>query len=85
MIIIDVITEEIEEGTPWTTKFVDDLVLCNPDREMMEVREMERMKNLYFGREIVNHTHQLEGQWRSRGPRGHYPFPKLLENVFFSN
>ena len=36
--IIDVITEEIDEGTPWAMLFADDLVLCDPDREMMEQR-----------------------------------------------
>ena len=44
VIIIDVITEEIEEGTPWAMLFADDLVFCDPDREMMELRlDMERM------------------------------------------
>ena len=45
VIIVDVITEEIEEGTPWAMLFVDDLVLCDPDGEMMELRlrEMEKM------------------------------------------
>ena len=38
MIIIDVITEEIGEGTSWAMLFADDLVLCDPDREMMELR-----------------------------------------------
>ena len=38
MIIIDVITDEIDEGTPWAMLFADDLVLCGHDREMMEVR-----------------------------------------------
>ena len=38
VIIIDVITEDIEEGTPWAILLADDLVLCDPDREMMEVR-----------------------------------------------
>ena len=38
VIIIDVITEEIEEGTPWAVLFADELVLCVPDREMMELR-----------------------------------------------
>ena len=33
VIILDVITEEIEEGTPWAMLFADDLVLCDPDRE----------------------------------------------------
>ena len=27
-----------EEGTPWAMLFTDDLVLCDPDREMMELR-----------------------------------------------
>ena len=36
MIIIDVITEEIGEGTPRAMLFADDLVLCDPDREMIE-------------------------------------------------
>ena len=35
---IDVITEEIEEGTPWAMLFGDDLVFCDSDREMMELR-----------------------------------------------
>ena len=43
VIIIDVITEEIDEGTPWAMLFADDLVLCDPDREMMEVR-LERWR-----------------------------------------
>ena len=37
MIIIDVIKEENEKGTPWPMLFADDLVLCDPDREMMKV------------------------------------------------
>ena len=37
VIIIHVITEEIEEGTPWAMLFAYDLVLCDPDREMMEL------------------------------------------------
>ena len=37
VIIIDVLTEEIEVGT-WAMLFADDLVLCDPDREMMELR-----------------------------------------------
>ena len=40
---VDVITEEIEEGTPWAMLFADDLVLCDPDREMMEIR-LERWR-----------------------------------------
>ena len=46
VIIIDVITEEIEEGTPWAVLFAHNLGLCDPDREIMELRlylEMERM------------------------------------------
>ena len=43
VIIIDVITEEIDEGTPWAMLFADDLVLCDPDREMMELR-LERWR-----------------------------------------
>ena len=43
VIIIDVITAEIEEGTPWAMLFADDLLLCDPDREMMELR-LERWK-----------------------------------------
>ena len=44
VIIIDVITEEIEEGTPWAMLFADDLVLCDPDRDDgTKIREMERM------------------------------------------
>ena len=43
VIIIDVITEETEEGTPWAMLFTDDLVLCDPDREMMELR-LERWR-----------------------------------------
>ena len=35
VIIIDVITEDLEEGTPWAMVFADDLVLCDPDRQMM--------------------------------------------------
>ena len=46
VILIYVITEEIAEGTPWAMMFADDLVLCDPDREMMGLRlyrELERM------------------------------------------
>ena len=43
VIIIDVITVEIDEGTPWAMLFADDLVLCDPDRQMMEVR-LERWR-----------------------------------------
>ena len=38
VIIIHAITEEIEEGTLWAMLFADDLVVCDPDREMMELR-----------------------------------------------
>ena len=41
--IIDVITEEINEGAPWATLFADDLVVCDPDREMTELR-LERWR-----------------------------------------
>ena len=44
VIIIDVITKEIKERTPWAMRFVDNLVLCDPDREMMEVR-LERQRD----------------------------------------
>ena len=43
VIIIDVITEEIDEGTPWAMLFADDLVLCDTDRQMMELR-LERWR-----------------------------------------
>ena len=43
VIIIDVITEEIDERTPWAMLFADDLVLCDPDREKMELR-LERWR-----------------------------------------
>ena len=43
VIMIDVITEEIDEGTPRAMLFADDLVLCDPDRQMMEVR-LERWR-----------------------------------------
>ena len=38
VIILDVIAEEIEEGTPGSMLFADDLVLYDPDREIMEIR-----------------------------------------------
>ena len=38
VIIIDVITEDIEDGTPWAMLFPDDLILCDPGREIMELR-----------------------------------------------
>ena len=34
MIIIGVITEDIEEGSPWAMLFADDLELCDPDRDL---------------------------------------------------
>ena len=43
VIIIAVITEEIEERTPLAMLFADDLVLCDPDGEMMELR-LERWR-----------------------------------------
>ena len=43
VIIIDVIKEEIDERTPWAMLFADDVVLCEPDREMMELR-LERWR-----------------------------------------
>ena len=45
VIIIDVITEEIGEGTPWAMLFADDLALCDPDREMVE-RRIERWREV---------------------------------------
>ncbi len=36
VIIIDVITEGIAEGTLCTMLFPEDIVLCDPDREMIE-------------------------------------------------
>ena len=43
VIIIAVITEQVDEGTPWAMLFADDLGLCDPDREMMEAR-LERWR-----------------------------------------
>ncbi len=43
VMITDVIAEAIDEGTPWAMLFVDDLVLCAPDRGMVEVR-LERWR-----------------------------------------
>ena len=48
VIIIDVIAEEIEEGTPWglgnaVRGRLGVVVLCTPDREMMELR-LERWR-----------------------------------------
>ena len=36
------ITEAIEEATPWAMPFADELVLCDPARVMMKVR-LERL------------------------------------------
>ena len=57
VIIIDVITEEIDEGTPWAMLFADDLVLFDPDREMMEVR-LERRRECMEknGQQLTNRT-----------------------------
>jgi hypothetical protein len=38
IIILDVITEEIEEDTPWAMLFADDLVLCDEQAKNMEER-----------------------------------------------
>ena len=38
IIIIDVITEDLEEETPWAMLFADDLVLCAEDRDTLEKR-----------------------------------------------
>ena len=43
VMITDVIAEAIDEGTPWAMQFADDLVLCAPDRGMVEVR-LERWR-----------------------------------------
>ena len=66
VIIIDVITEEIEEGTPWTMLFADDLVLCDPDREMMELRlerwrECTEMNGLKVSRAETEHLQTTGG------------------------
>ena len=63
IIILDVITEEIEEGTPWAMLFVDDLVLCDPDRELMELRlerwrECMEKNGLNVSRAKPEHTQQ---------------------------
>ena len=61
VIIIAVITEEIDEGTPWAMMFADDLVLRDPDRQMMEVR-LERWRecvenNGLLSQQGTNRTH----------------------------
>lgn len=38
IIIMDVITEDIDEDTPWAMLFADDLVLCDSSREHLEMR-----------------------------------------------
>ena len=38
IIIMDVITEDIGEDTPWAMLFADDLVLCDSSREHLERR-----------------------------------------------
>ena len=38
VIIIYVITEDTEDGTSWAMMFLDDLVLCDPNRDMVELR-----------------------------------------------
>ena len=43
VIITDVITEQIDEGTPWAMLFADDLVFCDHGREMMDLR-LERWR-----------------------------------------
>ena len=45
IIIMDVISEDIREDTPWAMLFADDLVLCDGSREELEERlEVWRMK-----------------------------------------
>jgi len=43
IIILDVITEEIQEEIPWAMLFADDLVLCDEDAEDMQ-RRLERWR-----------------------------------------
>jgi hypothetical protein len=43
IIILDVLTEEIEEESPWAMLFADDLVLCDGKAEIMETR-LERWR-----------------------------------------
>ena len=38
IMILDVITEEIQEDTPWAMLFADDLVICDETRERTEDR-----------------------------------------------
>ena len=46
VIIIDVITENVEEGYPWTMQFADDL-LWGHDVEMVEVRLERYRENVW--------------------------------------
>ena len=41
ILILDIVTEEIREETPWAMLFADDLVLCDQSKENME----ERLEN----------------------------------------
>ena len=41
ILILDVISEEIREETPWAMLFADDLVVCDESRERTE----ERLEN----------------------------------------
>ena len=41
IMILDVLTEEIQEDKPWAMLFADDLILCDETRERME----ERLEN----------------------------------------
>jgi len=36
ILIMDVIAEDINEGSPWKMLFADNLVLCNRDEEILE-------------------------------------------------
>jgi len=38
ILVLDVITEETEEETPWAMLFADELVLCNESSDRMEER-----------------------------------------------
>ena len=53
VVIIDVTTEEIGEGTPWAMQFADDLMLCDPDGDMMELR-LERWRECMENRTPTN-------------------------------
>ena len=35
-------TDDTEDVAPWVMMFADDLVLCDPGRDMMEVRQERR-------------------------------------------